>query len=46
MRKKLIFSLVLLLSFVAVIKAQTIRNASNAQVGTIENNGMVRNSFY
>ena len=42
MRKKLIFSMVLLLSFVAVVEAQTIRNASNAQAGTIESNGTVR----
>ena len=35
--------MVLLLSFVAVVEAQTIRNASNAQVGKIESDGTVRN---
>ena len=34
--------MVLLLSFVAVVEAQTIRNASYAQIGKIESNGTVR----
>jgi len=42
MREKLIFSMILILSFVAVVEAQTIRNASNAQVGKIESDGTVR----
>ena len=43
MKQKLILSMILSLSVMAASEAQTIRNASNAQVGTIERDGTIRN---